>query len=62
MLFFLQLPFWLRCVWVVLLVLLTLLLLLRVAALVHERSLLFPILLLAVLVQLADPAPAAALC
>ena len=57
MLFFLQLPFWLRCVWVVLLVLLPL-----IAALVHERSLLLPILLLAVLVQLADPAPAAALC
>ena len=57
MLFFLQLPFWLRCVWVVLLVLLPL-----IAALVHERSLLLPILLLVVLVQLADPALAAALC
>ena len=57
MLFFLQLPFWLRSVWVVLLVLLPLL-----AALLHERSLLLPMLLLVVLVQLADPALAAALC
>jgi hypothetical protein len=57
MLFFLQLPFWLRSVWVVLLVVLPL-----IAALVHERSLLLPMLLLVVLVQLADPALAAALC
>ena len=57
MLFFLQLPFWLRSVWVVLLVLLPLL-----AALLHERSLLLPFLLPVVLVQLADPALAAALC
>jgi hypothetical protein len=41
MFFFLQLPFWSRCVWALLLVLLT---------------------LLAVLVLLADPALAAALC